>query len=104
MTDRLGEIPASTLRECLQPLDRRAVGRERGGSSQLLRALLQLLLAEQEQSEVGPPGGLLRYERDHTVELLSRQHLLSRLHGGQAGVERRHRLAVRLRRDLRFPP
>ena len=66
--------------------------------------VLQLLLAQQEQSEVGPPGGLLRYERDHAVELLSRQHLLRRLHGRQAGVEGRHRLAVRLRRDLGLPP
>ena len=104
VTGRLGEVPAPALRQRLQPVDLRAVGRERRGPGQLLRALLQLLLAQQKESEVGPAGRLLRHERDHAIELLPRQHLLRRLHGGQAGVERRHRVAVRLRRRLRFPP
>ena len=59
VADRLGEIPAPALGERLQPLDRGAVGRERRGPRQLLRTLLQLLLPQQQQAEIGPAGRLL---------------------------------------------
>ena len=56
---------------------------------------VDLLLPQEQQAEVGPARRLVGHERGHAVELLARQHLLARLQRGEAGVERRHRLAVR---------
>jgi hypothetical protein len=95
------QVPAPALGERLQPLNGRALGRERRGARQLLRALFQLLLPQEQQPQVRPSRRLLRRQRDHAVELLPREDLLRRLHRRQARVERRNGLAIGRRRELR---
>ena len=102
--ERRGQVAPPAFGQRQQALNRRAVGRQLRGLRQLLGALFDFLLPQQQQPEVGPSRGLVRHQRDDAIELRARQHLLRRLHRRQAGVERGDRLAIGLGRDVRLAP
>ena len=90
------EMAGAAFGQRQQAFDRGVARRQLRGSGQAGRGLVHLLLPQQQQSEVGPPGGLVWHELREPIQLLPRVHVLAGLHRGQRHVERRHRLAVDL--------
>ena len=102
--DRLDEIALPARGQGLQPLYLTAPGSELGGAGQALDGLLDVLLPQQQEAQIGPARRLLRCQRDHPLELLPRKDFLAGVHCGHAGVERGHDIALRLHARRRPPP
>ena len=82
----------------------RILGRELGGLGQPLGCGVELLLAQQQQADVGPGRRFVRRKRGDAFELPAREHFLAGLERSQPRVERDDRLPIGLVRDRRLAP
>src|SRR6185503_7708602 len=93
-SDRSIEMAVPAVVQAAQTLDGRVARGERRGFLQPLGSLVELLLAQQEQSEIGPRGRFLRHQLQDAFELVPRDHVLARLHRCQRDIERGDRLTI----------